>query len=284
VAPGHAPGIALVAVRGDAVVGAALLAEERAIPGTAAVTVAVAEAERGQGIGGMLAWAVRDRLVQMGAERGEAPIRVLTSMLRDDLPEGRRFAERFGFTVTNHSLGWRLDLATLADGVAERAAETAEKARVRIRLADFDAEERVILDCVARCLAGLPLPYGVEDVDSDRLRDMVPDGAVVLMAETVDDPAGRPCGLTIISPEYDGSVWYTRFTGVDADHRRKGVATALKFASVEAALQAGARAMTSHNDENNKQMLRISEALGADPAVGYWGMARELAADGTSWS
>ncbi|MEV6377704.1 GNAT family N-acetyltransferase [Micromonospora musae] len=261
---------ALVAERSGVIVGAGKIIAEPAWPGTVAALVAVAPHERGRGIGTALAnelaaWA-RDNL---------GPRHLVTSTLRDDLERGREFAARYGLTVTHHSVGWRFDLAGRADELAERAARSADTAGVRVRVADFRAEEAVVLDCITRSLPGLPVP-GAEDQDVDvsQAHRLFTDDAVVLLAEPRDESGAPPCGLTIVTPQSDGGDWYTVYTGVAVDHRGRGVAIALKAAALLETHRRGATAVSTHNDDGNEAILRANRAFGMQPSVGYWSLAR----------
>ncbi|MEU8301210.1 GNAT family N-acetyltransferase [Micromonospora sp. NPDC048909] len=261
---------ALVAERSGVIIAAGKLTAEPAWPGTVSALVAVAPQERGQGLGTALAGALAD-----WAKRNLGPEDVLISTLRDDLNVGRRFAERYGLVVTRHSVGWRFDLAGRGGEVAERAARTADAAGVRVRVADFDAEEAVILECISRTLPGLPLPGGEDQgVDVAHARRMFPDEAVVLLAELRDVPDAPPCGLTIVNPQAGTSDWYTAYTGVAVDQRGRGVATALKAAALWQAHRAGAGAVTTHNDDGNEPILRANRAFGMQPSLGYWSLTR----------
>lgn len=259
---------AFVAVRGSIVVGAAKLTTAPVFPGTAAAMVVVRELQRGQRIGDLLAEALANAAAKAtGLEK-------ITCTLPDDQAEGRKFAERHGFELTNHSVGWQGDVAGRGPQLADAAAACAIAADVRIRRADVDTELAVVIDCVRRCLAGLPLPFGEgQDVDVSQVRTVIPEEAVLLLAES----EGRAIGLTVGSPMAARPFWYTNFTGVDSAERRRGVATALKSALLVAAHDAGAEAVVTHNDDTNDPILRLNESFGMARGVGYWGMARRLA-------
>jgi mycothiol synthase len=140
-----------------------------------------------------------------------------TCSIRDDLPRGRAFAERYGFTVVHHSLGFRFDLVGSEDLPAAQAAETAGRAGVRIRQATMASEEDLITGCFTRCR--LPLPYGDRPVDvRARLREF-PAETAYLLAEPLDAGTSRPKGTTILIPQ-EGN-WYVRFTWTDPDFRRR---------------------------------------------------------------
>ncbi|GAB3957221.1 hypothetical protein GCM10027614_72090 [Micromonospora vulcania] len=179
--------------------------------------------------------------------------------------------------VTRHSVGWRFDLAGHGDDLATRATQTADAAGVRIRLTEMQAEEPVIFECIGRTVQGLPLP-GAEgqEVDLAQTRRMFPDHATVLLAELRDAPEATPCGLTVITPQAGSGDWYTVYTGVAVEQRGRGVAVALKAAALKAAHDAGAGAVTTHNDDGNEPILRANRAFGMQPSVGYWSLTRPV--------
>ncbi|MEU8378402.1 GNAT family N-acetyltransferase [Streptosporangium sp. NPDC048865] len=261
------PFLAIVATRAGAVVGAAKLTADPVFPETVSALVSVDANARGIGIGSAL------------VERMDTGPRLLkggtaTCSIRDDLPRGRAFAERHGFTVAHHSLGFRFDLTGSGYPLAERAAETAERAGVRIRRATVASEEDLILDCFTRCRIGLPLPYGNRPVDVRARLLQFPPESVYVLAESSDAGSARPAGMSILIPE--GRNWYVRFTGTDPDFRGQGVATAVKAASLLYAQRTGAESVITHNDESNTPIIRANKALGMVPDVGYWSLLRDL--------
>jgi mycothiol synthase len=262
----------LVAELDGTVVGAAKLTTERAFPGTASALVAVHEAERGKGIGTALAGMLAGRFESFGG------ISAVTCAIRDDLDRGREFAERYGFVKTGHSLGLRLDLPGPVMALAGQADRAADAARVRTRTTRPDAEREEVMDCIVRCFAGLPIPFGDgQGYDPHADTGLLPDDAIVVLAEPLDEP-GRPCGVTVAVPEPDSGAWHIGFTGVDPGHRRRGVAAAVKTASLVAVHEVGARAVTTLNDESN-HVLSLNRKLGMRQVAGqagYWGMTRLL--------
>lgn len=81
-------------------------------------------------------------------------------------------------------------------------------------------------------------------IDPRHAASTFPSRAVFHMTETTTNV---PCGLTVVSPQ-DGGGWYTNFIGVATGHRRRGVARALKLASLAFTAFAGAPLFTIHND------------------------------------
>jgi predicted N-acetyltransferase YhbS len=259
-------GCAFVAERDGIVVGSALLSIEPVFPESVITLVAVAEPARKSGVGSALADLLGERLT-----RQRLPA---SCKLRDDLFDGRRFAERRGFVLRGHNVGWSLDLAA-QDGTLETAAhEAARSAGVRIRRADLREELDTVLECAVRCMPGMPSD---QQADPEQGRNYFPAEAVVLLAEREEAREGagpRALGLTVVSPRMEKAAWYTLFTGVDAAHRRAGLARALKTESFLRARRAGARSVVTHNHETNDAIIGLNTSFGMRPAPGYWDLWR----------
>jgi predicted N-acetyltransferase YhbS len=260
-------GCAFVAERDGIVVGSALLAEDPVFPGAVTALVAVAEPARKCGVGSALADLLGDRLAHETLPA--------SCKLRDDLFDGRRFAERRGFVLRGHNVGWIVDLAQ--DATLETAArEAARSAGVRIRRAGLPEEIDTVLECAVRCMPGMPSD---QHADPDQARDYFPADAIMLLAESEEpgEAAGpRTLGLTAVSPRTEKDVWYTQFTGVDPAHRRAGVARALKTESFLRARRAGARSVVTHNHDTNKAVIGLNTSFGMRPAPGYWDLRRSV--------
>jgi GNAT superfamily N-acetyltransferase len=259
-------GYAFVAERDGAVVGAALLSSEPAFPGSVITLISVSGSARKSGVASALADLLEERLVH---ETLPASCR-----LRDDLFEGRRFAERHGFTLHGHSMGWSIDLAAREETLEKSAREARQAAGVRVRRADLPQEIGRVLECAARCMPGLPAE---QEADPEQARDYFPGNAIVLLAES-DKPGGErlALGLTAVAPQVEGDAWYTLFTGVDPAHRRTGIARALKTESFLQARRAGARSVLTHNYDTNDAIIGLNTAFGMQPAPGYWELQRPV--------
>jgi ribosomal protein S18 acetylase RimI-like enzyme len=258
-------GYAFVAERDGAVVGAALLSSEPAFPGSVITLISVSEPARRSGAGSALADLLDERLA-----REPLPA---SCRLRDDLFEGRRFAERHGFTLRGHSVGWSIDLAAREETLETSAREARQAAGVRVRRADLPQEIGRVLECAARCMPGLPAEQ--QGADPEQARDYFPANAIVLLAESVKPGGERlALGLTAVAPQVDGHAWYTLFTGVDPAHRRAGIARALKTESFLQARRAGAQSVLTHNHDTNDAIIGLNTAFGMQPAPGYWELQR----------
>ncbi|QIQ02608.1 GNAT family N-acetyltransferase [Streptomyces liangshanensis] len=287
-----APGRALVAERDGRLVGAAKVSEDLVFLGTAATRIAVDPAERGRGIGTALA----DRLMEdpLVTGRDGAAAGTVTSSLRDDLPRGRAFAERYGFGVLHHSVGFRFDLTGHEAELAQRAGSALERAGVRVRLADPSTEQEAIVECAERCRPGIPLPYGERPVDPYAWLADCPPGTVFLLAEPIQAEHGPAAGadvttgtvradaITVLTPLTDTNRWHVAFTATDPVRRGRGVAAAVKAASLLYACRAGVETVTTHNDVTNEPILRANRTLGMVPHVGYWTLTRPTGASATA--
>jgi ribosomal protein S18 acetylase RimI-like enzyme len=261
-----APGAArraIVAEADGAVVGAAKIAAEPVFPQALAALVAVDGPSRGRGIGTRLADAL---MSELGTLDGYA---MATCTLRDDATGGRRFAERYGFTVSRHSVGWAYPVAGRGGELSEQAAAAAASSGISVRRTSFDDEADVLIECLGRCMEGLPLPFG--PVDLQNSAQYVPPSALILLAE-IATAAGRPhaCGLTIVGPQAGSDAWYTYFSAVAAEYRRRGVGMALKRTLLSVAERGGASGVVTHNDETNQPILNLNRKVGASSALGYW--------------
>ncbi|MBB1257781.1 GNAT family N-acetyltransferase [Streptomyces alkaliterrae] len=266
-----------VAEREGVVVGAAALTEMPSLPGSVSVRIAVRETERGQGLGTALADEV---VAAVGARSG---LSVVTCALRDDLSRGRHFAERYGLAVTNHNIGWSIDLRQSEEELQKHLARHTGRAAVRLRRADLETESALVVAVASRCVIGFPVPFGTgRNVDMRSALNALPRGATVFLAESDEEAGGLPRGLAVMAPGADGSVWHTVFTGVDPDHRRRGVGGALKAAVLTEVKRAGAQVVTALSDEANEPITRLNRAIGMERTVGYWSLARTVKADAGS--
>lgn len=262
-------GYAVVAELAGEIVAAAAVTADHVFPGTMAASLAVDPPYRRRGI----ATSMVETLVR--SLRG-ASADTITTSIRDDLPAGRSFAERHGFTLASHSIGFRYDLPDDATELCGRANLTAQRAQVRVRQMFMDTAAEPITECFKRCRAGLPLRYGQRPVNVEaRLREFPPD-TVYLLADPIGEREPWPIAMTVLFPGSAGKPWYTRFTGTDPRFRGRGAARAVKTAALCFARQAGAPAVTTHNRESNFPILSLNESLDMKPDLGYWAMTRPL--------
>jgi GNAT superfamily N-acetyltransferase len=262
-----------VAERRGRLVGVGKLTADPAFSGTVSTLVAVVQDARGAGIGAALAGRI---LAALDRLRG---FQTATCALRDDLDRGLAFAQRRGYAQVGHSVGWHLDLPEDDADLVARAADAAAAARVRVRVADVHGERALIVACTSRSVEGLPLDG--RRLDLAQVERLIPDDALVLLAERVDAAgAVATLGVTMLTPPLDDAArpWNAYFTGVEPAHRGEGIATALKAGSLPVVRQAGGRSLTTQNADSNGPILELNRRLGMQPGVGFWNLARPLGA------
>lgn len=83
-------------------------------------------------------------------------------------------------------------------------------------------------------------------------------------------------GLSLIEFPPERGVPSTWFTGVSARHRGRGIARALKYATVAQAIELGATRIRTDNDSTNAPILHLNEEMGYRPIRPYVELHREL--------
>jgi RimJ/RimL family protein N-acetyltransferase len=87
---------------------------------------------------------------------------------------------------------------------------------------------------------------------------------------------GQWAGVAVLRPIPQTNSFYTFYTGVDRAHRGRGVATALKRATIRYALGAGAAYLSTSNDSANAPMLAVNRRFGFRPLPGVLVVARAV--------
>jgi GNAT superfamily N-acetyltransferase len=209
--------------------------------------VGVAHARRRRGIGGELYGRIEKRLRGLGAP-------VVGTWAND--VDGRAFLERRGFELGNVMRMSTLDLQS-AD-LPEPSAET-----VPLREVDTGS------------VVGLYLE-GRLDIPSARPRGRLSRDEVLreLESEVVDRDVssvllehGKPIALALVIADHERRRAGSDFTTVRRDRRRRGLAHAVKLASLRRARDAGLRTMLAANDLENQPMLAVNRRLGFEPTI-----------------
>jgi mycothiol synthase len=213
----------------------------------------VVAGSRRQGVGSALYAAISDHARRLGKAR-------LQVDLWEDERDGLRFLEPRGFV------------------------EVERFARVRLELADARVPDA-------------PTPAGVEIVPMERCLDLAPQLFEVAREAAADMPSadpiefsykdwygweitreslrhdlgqvalaeGEPAGFGSISVTGDSREGWNSITVVRRSWRRRGVATAIKRAQIEAAKGAGLTGLTTFSEKRNVPMRTLNEKLGYRP-------------------
>jgi GNAT superfamily N-acetyltransferase len=250
--------VRVVAEDGGRVVGVGELNE--ALPGfagRAVFRVVVDQRARGRGIGGELC----DSLLRAAEGRPRA----LRVVVLDNDVATRGFAERRGFRLVQHSLGFVLDL----QATSPRPPHYPGMTFWSLPDEPDDGDWERLHDAFELCCADTPDLEGVLP-PRDFLQALVtlPDGAMVAHLE--DDVAG----FTAAYPEGEGT-WRIALTGINPRWRRRGAGRALKLALEQVARSHGARRITTDNLADNLPILALNRSLGYVRGLGTWRLERQ---------
>jgi GNAT superfamily N-acetyltransferase len=210
--------------------------------------VGVLPSHRGHG----LAEALYERLEPILREHPVARSRATT-----DNPEGAAFASRHGYERANVMRLLALDLETAA--LPEPAAEA-----VSLREVGAEMIRRLYLDAIADIPSQTPR---AGQADEDFRRHVAESEIVDRDASTIVVENGEPVAFTIVIANHDAGRAGAQMTGVRADRRGRGLAQAVKLASLHRARAAGLRLMLAANDVENEAMLAINRKLGFEPSI-----------------
>ncbi len=229
---------------------------------------------RGQGVGAALYREAEQFALQQKPKALEASV-------RDDDPASQAFAERRGFTREHHLFESTLDLGSFDAAPFQEALDRTKAAGIRFTsLADYpqdDATLQRLIDLWNQL--GRDVPGG----------DQFPEFTLEMVKHAIEhspywDPRGvifavdgdRWAAVSVLHRQPDGG-YYHNFTGVHRDYRGRGLALAIKLATVEYARSVGAPFLRTHNHSVNQRMLAVNRKMGYKPEPGIYQLIRPLA-------
>ncbi|HWI52733.1 MAG TPA: GNAT family N-acetyltransferase [Symbiobacteriaceae bacterium] len=237
--------------------------------GRFSVSVTVDPAERGRGVGDLLADEALAWAAAAGATRLETEV-------RDNDERSRRFAVRRGFAVDRHLFSSTLDVAAFDSvpfaGVVDQVraggirfftmADAGDTLAARQQL--YEVNRATTLD-----IPGREPTFSAFDQYQRRTfgtESYRPE--LHLLAADGD----RWVGFAALIPQ--GATLYNRMTGVVGGYRGRKIALALKLLAIEAAGRHGFAKLTTNNDSENAPMLAINRKLGYQPVPGVYLLVR----------
>ena len=225
--------------------------------------VAVDPDHRGRGIGS----AIYEELLRTARDRGAIQV---VGNAKESMEDGLRFALHRGFTETKRDWESRLDVPTFDPSSFAAAPARAAEAGITITTLaeeiarDPGALERAYdLDCdVGRDVPSTdpftPLPFEQWRTEAIESPAALPEAWFLAVG-----PDGRYLGVSnLFKSLEDPSFIWQGLTGVRREARGKGIAMALKLETVEYARAHGIEHIKTWNDQRNRPMLRINEAMG----------------------
>jgi GNAT superfamily N-acetyltransferase len=216
--------------------------------------VSISPHSRGRGIGGRLWELVETHLGELGA------VRVLTNFI--EKPEAVRFAQARGFAeVRADTLSSvdpnTVDLSPLND--------VPRSLRI-VPLRDVPPEEVFEVDLTTT--ADVPLTDSPTDIRFDewlehqwRKPTLTLDGSFAAIED------GRVLSFTMLTADLESRRAFTDSTGTMRHARGRGLATAVKLASLRWAAANGITSVWTTNDETNAPMLAVNGRLGYRPSA-----------------
>ncbi|HEX8917963.1 MAG TPA: GNAT family N-acetyltransferase [Chloroflexota bacterium] len=245
-----------------------------ASPGSADVSINVRPEQRGQGIGSALYNRLEDAARDFGAER-------LFTEVRENQPDGLRFARKRGFEPTDHvSRLSRLEVSAARDESYDVLEERLREQGVTVKsLAQLGPDDIDVLREWHRVdmeTAQDEPAAEAYDVSFEVWRDSImkqpgvsPDSAFAALL------GGRIIGVTKVQRAGEDAGWHAGM-GVRRDFRGRGVARLLKWRSIQWARSNGIRYLYTGNDKHNPRMYSINERLGYVPLPGMVELVRSL--------
>ncbi|GAB3871173.1 GNAT family N-acetyltransferase [Terrabacter terrigena] len=226
--------------------------------GRAFQRVVVAREHEGRGIGRALRQALLERLPDATTD--------LVTGTFDDEPRSLEVAAHWGFGVEEHAIESQLDLADLPTPAAPPGVTLHDVPDLVFD--DAEAVERMLLTSQTNPEAEQGWVF-----DLARLRALVSDNETpVCVVARVD---GAPAAITFGG--VSGATLMIAYSGVAPDHRGRGLMTLVKQRAHLSARAVGATVSRTANEEHNRGIRRINEALGYVVHSGVYRMSQKLA-------
>lgn len=217
---------------------------------------------RRRGVGALIWQALRERLAAEGATRIEFQI-------RENEPEGARFAQARGFALERRRFESTLDLASFDEmrfaGVIERLEAGGARFFSLADVGDTEEARRAAYEINRRASLDIPGRIHIFAPFEDWRRFVCgatwyrPEGQIIAAL-------GKTwVGLGAVGYFTETNSLYNMITGVDSAYRGRELALGLKLRTIALGRRYGAAYIRTHNDSENAPMLAINRKLGYQP-------------------
>ena len=240
--------------------------------------VIVAPEQRRRGAGGRLYADVEQSAAVNGIQRLEINV-------RDNLPEGRAFAERRGFTEVRHQIAMGLDLDAFDDRPYEEMITDLKNQGFRFtsmeELGNTEEAQRklyLLNDTAAFETQGAEGLHPWPDFADFQQRVCgadwyLPAGQMV----AIDTASGEWAAMSAITRFKGQDYAYNLFTGVDRHYRGRKLGQAVKVTALRYARDVlGVHAVRTHHNTQNLPILAIDRKLGYAVLPGDFIMEKRL--------
>jgi GNAT superfamily N-acetyltransferase len=202
---------------------------------------------------------------------------IAVARAREKLPEELRVYEDRGYREMRRSKVWELDLVAGRDRLlagAERTRAQMDKQGIRLLTLDLDDDpERLpkLYELTIAAERDIPttVPWRTEPYDEWQ-RFWFENPGVRQDRFWIAREGDAIVGLSVIGfPPQRGAPW-TYFTGTSKSVRGRGVARALKYATVAQAIALGSQRVRTNNDGENAPILHLNAEMGyvlVDPTI-----------------
>ena len=226
---------------------------------------------RKRGIGGSLL----ETITGIGRSLGATS---QVSSVRDGRPDSLAFALRRGFTVDRHVAKSTLDPASVDPSLAVPPPPGITITTL-VALGDTDANRRRLWQITERTAADIPGDRRKPRTYEEFTRQMLEVSWFRAAGQFIALDGDVWAGVAAVGYTESRNLLYHNMTGVDRAYRGRGIASALKWATIAYAISTGASALETHNDSSNAPMLAINRAFGYRAEPGYSDLSRMLVAD-----
>lgn len=241
-------------------------------PGQLASIFCVHPDFRGQGVGSML-------LSHIENWANEQEASVLLTIVMDWIDASLPFVQKRGFSLDAHVFDLELDLnqfdSTKLTGFAKQVTNSGIQF---MTLADLPEEESLhnLYDLCVETSKDNPGQYDSLPPYDQWRKEFLPEDSSRNDWVFIAVDGKRFVGVTQLFKTEDDGVVYTNYTGVQKEYRGRGIAKALKLKSIDTAIQAGAKTMTTDSEESNSPMQHINRSLGYIPGNGHYRILKHL--------
>ncbi|HEY1484982.1 MAG TPA: GNAT family N-acetyltransferase [Micromonosporaceae bacterium] len=199
------------------------------------------------------------------------------SSVADASPEGLDFVRRHGFTVQRHMSTSSLDPSTLDASLMTVPPPAGIEITTLAALGDTEANRRRVWQVTERTAQDFPNERRRERT-YEQFRDQLLDAAWFRPAgQFIARDGAAWAGVATVGYTESRNALYHHMTGVERAYRGRGIATALKRATIAYALDIGASVLETNNDSSNLPMLAINRSFGYVQRPGHTDVYRELA-------